>query len=69
MVNAKPWYLSKGVWGGLIASAAGIASFFGIHVPEGDVQSITEIVMSIVTSAAGLFAVYGRLVAEDKLTG
>lgn len=69
MNEQKPWYASKGVWGGLIAALVGLLSLFGIHIPEGEVQTITDTVMSIVTSGAGLLAVYGRVVAKTKLTG
>lgn len=60
MENVKPWYLSKTIWG-IIIAAAGLISktFFNALIP--DVSSeIVEII------GLGL-ALYGRLKAENLI--
>lgn len=67
MYDQKPWYLSKGVWGGIVAALAGLGSLFGFHVPEGEVQGIADAIISLMAAAGGLFAVYGRIVANSQI--
>ena len=67
MTDTKPWWQSKGVWGGLVAAAAGLAGLLGFHIPEGEIQTLTDAVLSGVTAVAGAFAVYGRVVAGSKI--
>lgn len=67
MNTQKPWYLSKGVWGGIVAALAGLGSLFGLHIPEGEVQGIADAIISLLAAGGGLFAVYGRIVATDKV--
>jgi hypothetical protein len=68
MNDQKAWYLSKGVWSGIIAAGAGVAGLFGWTIPEGEVQNITEYVVSGIVTVAGLAGVYGRIKATKKLT-
>lgn len=68
MLDKKAWYLSKGVWGGIVAAGAGLAGLFGWTIPEGEVQNITEYVVSGIVTVAGLIGVYGRVKATSKVT-
>jgi hypothetical protein len=67
MEDAKPFWQSKGVIGGLVAFAAGVAGIFGIGVPEAAQGEITTHVHGLVVAAGGLLAMYGRLKADRKI--
>lgn len=69
----KPWYLSKGVIGGLIAVAVPIASIFFPAARVIDPVTATDWVMKIVAIAGpvigGSIAVLGRIQATQPISG
>lgn len=68
MPETKPWYLSRGVWGGLIALAIAAASAFGYSVAETDVEQLQSLATSLVAAASGILSILGRIRASKKLT-
>ena len=70
MENAetKQWYLSKGVWGGIVAAVIGVLSMFGVGAVNAEQETITELIMQIVSVIAGIVAVYGRITANKNIT-
>jgi hypothetical protein len=66
--TSKPWYQSKGLWGGVIAIGFGVASLFGHNIAAADQATLVEGITGIGTVAGGLIAVIGRLVAANSLT-
>jgi hypothetical protein len=60
----KPWYLSRGVMGGLVAMAIGVATVFGIEGMAGEKEALTEVILGIATALAGALAAYGRIKAK-----
>lgn len=67
MTETKPWYLSRAVWGALIAIFASIAGTFGIMLGEQDQASLTDAILQISGAFGALVALYGRLVADRRL--
>ena len=63
-MNEKEWFLSKAVWGGIIAIIAGAAAAFGYDV---DAASQEQIVFQVVAIAGGLFGLYGRIKSTTKI--
>lgn len=64
---AKPWWASKGVWGGLIAVAAGIAGVFGYVVSPEDQAVIVDAIAGLAGICGGALAVYGRILASKQV--
>ncbi len=65
MIDEKPWYLSKTIWGSLVAVGAALAGAAGFAI-DGDNQSaLAETILQLVTAAGALIAIYGRLSATD----
>jgi hypothetical protein len=65
----KPWYLSTGVIGGLVAIAIAVVSQFKFGKQlEGEEVVITETILRIVTALAGALAVYGRVKAKKSIS-
>lgn len=67
MDETKSWYMSKTVWGGLIAVAAGAAGAFGYTVAPDDQAQIVEAIVAIATVCGGLLAVFGRVKASKAV--
>lgn len=67
MDETKSWYMSKTVWGGLIAVAAGAAGAFGYTIAPDDQAQIVDAVVAVATVAGGLLAVFGRVKASKAV--
>ena len=70
-LNGKPWYESKGVWGGVVAVLAGIFALAGHGLSPQTQQAIIDNGVDIATAMAtiigGFVAVYGRLKADKVI--
>ena len=67
MENMKQWYLSKTVWGALVAILAGLLPAMGLEFDAGAQSQLADDFVSLVGAVGGLIAVYGRLTAEKRL--
>jgi len=67
-METKRWYLSKTVWAGIVTAVVGTLSMLGVGQLEGEEETITTLIMSIVTIVMGILAVIGRIVAKGKIT-
>ena len=63
----KPWYLSKTVWGGVLAIGASIANLAGLGVSGAEQAALADHITALLAAAGGIVAVAGRLVAQRKL--
>ncbi len=64
MDDAKPWYQSKTIIGGLVTVLAGVGSVLGLQV---DSATTTDILLSVGSLVGGTFAIYGRIQAEQPI--
>jgi uncharacterized membrane protein len=69
MNGNKAWYLSKTVWGALIAVAASVLHAAGIELGSEAQNELADVAVTIAGAAGGLLAVYGRMVAENGIGG
>ena len=69
--DSKPWYLSKGVWGGVIASVVGLLGMMGLVFPAQFAELLAADVVTtaeaVVVAMAGVLAIVGRLKAVKKI--
>lgn len=67
MQDEKPWYLSKGVIGGLVAVLASLAGLLNYTIGSADQTQLVD----LITAAAGLIgggvAIVGRISASKKI--
>lgn len=68
MNETKPWYESKGMWGGIISLIAGLLGIFGIPMLPEIMESFTEVFTALAAAVGGVLAVYGRWRATHRLS-
>lgn len=69
MEYQKDWYTSKTIWSALVVMIISILSMFGVGDLEGEVDSITETIMQIVTLVGSISAIIGRVAAKAEIKG
>lgn len=67
MDDFKSIFVSKTFWGGLMAVAAGIFSFFGYELGSADQQAVIETGAAVAASLGGLIAIIGRVKASKLI--
>lgn len=67
MSEMKQWYVSKTVWGGLIAILASLLQAAGIELDSGMQGDLADNAVALAGAIGGLVAIYGRLTAEKRL--
>lgn len=74
MDGSKSWTGSAGVWGGVVAVAAGGANLLGYTISVADqaalassLNQMVTLVTSIVGIAGGIVAIYGRVKATKVI--
>ena len=66
MDETKPWYTSKGVWGGVVAMILGILATAGLDIGS-EQDTIVDLLVQIGVVVAGLLALVGRLKAKNRI--
>ena len=65
--ETKVWYLSRTVWGGILAIAASVLNLAGIEISGADQAELADKMTALMAAAGGIFAVAGRLAASRRL--
>ena len=58
---------SRGVWGGAIAIAAGVAGVLGYTVSPADQVQFVNLVAGLVSAVGGVLAIIGRIRATKRI--
>lgn len=64
MNKTKPWYKSKTIISGIIATLTTLAVIFDVSVSE---SLIDEAIRNLFAFVSALMTIYGRIVAETKV--
>ena len=67
MEEAKKWWQSKAVWGGLVAVLASIANAFGVAIAPEVQGQVADLILTLVGAGGGVLAIYGRVKADTKI--
>ncbi|ANH03543.1 MULTISPECIES: hypothetical protein [Shinella] len=65
--DAKAWYLSRTVWGALVAILASLAHAAGVEVTAGDEGELADLLVAAVGTLGGFVALYGRICARRRV--
>lgn len=69
MDGSKPWYASAGIWGAVIAVAAGLGGIWGWTLAPADQAHLIDALSTIGAVIGGLIAGHGRVTATQKIAG
>lgn len=67
MDDAKNWYESKTIWGGVIAVLASCAQLFGIDILPADQVGLADGLTAIAAASGGILTIWGRISARTRL--
>ena len=65
--DAKPWFASKGVQGGIVAVVMWLLTLVSIDATALEVQTIVASVTAIVGALASIWGIIGRLTAKKPI--
>lgn len=65
--ESKSWWMSKTVWGGVVALIGGILGVFDYTLAPEDQALILEIAAGITTGVGGIVAIWGRTKASKTI--
>lgn len=65
MVEEKAWWMSKTIWGSLVAIGASLAGLAGVTLGADAQSQIVDAIVQAIAAAGALVAIYGRLTAKD----
>lgn len=67
LTQTKPWYASKGVWGGLIGVASPILAYLGYAIAPEDADALVAGLTTIGGALGGVLAIVGRVGATTQI--
>jgi hypothetical protein len=67
MGELKNWYMSKTVWGGVVAILASCSHLLGVEIGSDDQSGLVDGLTALATAAGGLVAIRGRISATKRL--
>ena len=65
--DAKSWYASKGIQGGVVASLMWLAALAGLDLAQLEVETVVASLVIIAGAAANIYAIIGRLTAKRSI--
>lgn len=63
----KSWYLSRTVWAAIVTILSAGLGLAGLPLSDADSSSLAEALLQIVTAAAGIAALVGRIRASHRI--
>ena len=67
MDDLKNWYMSKTVWGGVVAILASCSHLLGVEITTDDQGGLADGLTALAAAAGGLVAIWGRISARKRL--
>ena len=68
MIEEKKWYMSKTIWGSLLAVAAALGATAGVTIDTAEQVELSEAIVSFFGAVGALIAIYGRLTATQIIS-
>jgi len=68
MNDTKPWWQSKGIWGGIVAGLGVLLNIFGYEFGAEDQANLLAQIDNIMMAVGVLLGLWGRITAKAKVT-
>lgn len=65
--SGKPWYVSRGVWGGLITIICMVLGVFGYAISPEETEQLVLALTAIGGAIGSVVGIYGRVKAKERL--
>ena len=65
--DAKSWFASKGVQGGVVAVVMWLLTLVGLDLAQFEVETIVAAAISIIGALASIWGIIGRLTAKKPI--
>lgn len=67
MLGSKPWYVSKTVWGSVVAILASVLGLWDFDMSAADQDRLVDMIVQLIGTAGGVLALVGRFRATRVL--
>lgn len=67
MIDEKPWYQSKTIWGGIVALGSAAAGNWGVKVDAASGDALVLALTSAATAVGAVLAIIGRVTADTAI--
>lgn len=67
MTDVKPWYLSRTIWAAVVTILIAFLGLFDVSTEGIEHGALTDAILELITAAAGLTAIAGRLAARERI--
>ncbi|MBB6260306.1 hypothetical protein FHS77_000830 [Paenochrobactrum gallinarii] len=68
MIENKPWYLSRTIWGSMVALLYPAGNLLGIPIGVVEQATLVDALMQLAAAGAGIFAIIGRMKATSRIS-
>ena len=68
-MDSKSWWMSRAVWGGIVAVLAGIAGAGGYVLSPEDQDQFVNLAVPVASAVGGVVAIIGRVLASKRVGG
>ena len=67
MLETKPWWQSRTLWGAIVTLGSAALGLAGMEFGAGDREALIELLTSLGAAVGGLIAVAGRISAKHRI--
>ena len=67
MLNAKPWYMSKTIWGSLVSILAAFLGLWDFDLSASEQARVVELIVQLIGASGAMLALIGRFLATRRL--
>ncbi|SOE17460.1 hypothetical protein SAMN05877838_2359 [Hoeflea halophila] len=67
MIDIKPWWQSKTLWGAIVTIGSAALGLLGYELGDADREALTGLLTSLGAALGGVIAIIGRIQAKDRI--
>lgn len=67
MIDTKPWWQSKTLWGAIATIGSAALGLAGYELGDADREALTWVLSALGAALGGVIAIIGRIQAKDRI--